>query len=220
MFVTLAGVALALVGAAMVGWGLMRQQPSPPTVPAPAAAPAPAETASESPGRGDTARSPRSTPERVEELGWSRPVRISIPKIGAASTLESLGLDADGVMTTPKNPDKAGWFAPGPPPGLIGAAVIAGHVTWDREPAVFFKLGDLRRGDRIAVDRADGVRATFAVTKTGQFGKDAFPTDAVYNQVHHAGLRLITCGGVYDEQSHRYRDNLIVWAELVDTETT
>ena len=45
-------------------------------------------------------------------------------------------------------------------------------------------------------------------------GKSQFPTHAVYGAIDHAGLRLITCGGTYDAASHRYLDNVVVFARL------
>jgi hypothetical protein len=43
-------------------------------------------------------------------------------------------------------------------------------------------------------------------------GRTAFPTDAVYGDLDHAGLRLITCGGDFDDDSGSYEDNVVVFA--------
>jgi hypothetical protein len=79
---------------------------------------------------------------------------------------------------------------------------------------VFFSLRDLGPGDTISVDRADGRAARFLVESVQQFPKDAFPTDAVYADIDHAGLRLITCGGSFDPAARSYRDNIVVFADL------
>ncbi|TDD24684.1 class F sortase [Kribbella turkmenica] len=150
-------------------------------------------------------------------LDRSEPVRIDIPRIKASSALEDLELDDAGVMTVPVDPDKAGWFTPSPTPGVIGSSVIAGHVTWNRRPVVFFRLGELRRGDRIDVAREDGTTATFTVDRIGRFAKDKFPTNEVYGASDQASLRLITCGGSYDKATRRYSDNVIVWANLTSS---
>jgi len=94
--------------------------------------------------------------------------------------------------------------------------VIAGHVTWNQAPAVFFRLGALRRGDLVRVARRNDTRAVFAVDRIATFDKTEFPTKAVFGEINHAGLRLITCGGAYDARTHRYADNVIVFASLVD----
>ena len=69
-----------------------------------------------------------------------------------------------GAMEVPDDPADAGWYRLGPPPGALGPAVIAGHVTWNQVPAVFFRLSELRPGDLVEVTRADGRVAVFEVT--------------------------------------------------------
>jgi sortase (surface protein transpeptidase) len=139
---------------------------------------------------------------------------VSIPKLGVRSRLVDLGLERNGAMEVPKDPADAGWFSGGPTPGALGPAVIAGHVTWDGAPAVFHRLGTMRRGDRVTVTREDGRAAIFTVTRVDQFSKSRFPSRRVYGAIDHAGLRLITCGGTYDAARRRYLDNVIVFAKL------
>jgi sortase (surface protein transpeptidase) len=126
-----------------------------------------------------------------------------------------LGVDGNGAMEVPQDPAEAGWYALGPPPGALGPAVIAGHVTWNQTPAVFFRLGTLRPGDRVEVARKDGVTAVFTVTRVATFPKTRFPTRSVFGSTDHAGLRLITCGGAYDSANHRYLRNVVVYARLL-----
>jgi Sortase domain len=147
-------------------------------------------------------------------LPESDPVAISIPRIGVQSRLVDLGLEPDGAMQTPGNPAEAGWFTGGPAPGALGPAVIAGHVTWNGAPEVFYRLGTMRRGDQVTVTRKDGKTAVFTVSRVAQFSKSRFPSRAVYGTLDHAGLRLITCGGTYDAARHRYLDNVVVFARL------
>jgi sortase (surface protein transpeptidase) len=146
-------------------------------------------------------------------LPESDPVAVSIPRIGVRSTLVDLGLDNKREMETP-DPAVAGWFTGGPTPGALGPAVITGHVTWDGAPAVFHRLGTLRRGDQVTVSREDGKTAVFTVSRVARFSKSRFPTRAVYGAIDHAGLRLITCGGTYDAARHKYLDNIVVFARL------
>lgn len=148
-------------------------------------------------------------------LPGADPVSLRIPGIGVATGLVDLGLDAAGVMEVPADPDEAGWYTLAPPPGALGPAVIAGHVTWNREPAVFFRLGELRRGDRVEVRRADGQTAVFEVRRVVRFDKSRFPTRTVFGPTDHAALRLITCGGRYNEGRASYDDNVVVFAALV-----
>lgn len=226
---TVAAVLLACVGATAVAVGIASQDPAPSSAPGGQAVDPPA--GSGDPPGGSPAGSPtdRKSPETndagsdgsaqapkpvVSELEYSRPVRIEIPGIGVDADLVDVGLTEDGEMEVPQVADKAAWFTPSPPPGIPGSTVISGHVTYNG-PAVFLKLGDLRRGDRVQVKRADGVNTIFEVTKIGSFPKTEFPTEAVYAQPSRSELRLITCGGEYDEVNNRYLDNVIVWGKLV-----
>ena len=128
------------------------------------------------------------------------------------SRLVPLGLEENGAMETP-DPADAGWYSRGPSPGALGPAVITGHVTWNG-PAVFYRLGTMRRGDQVSVTRKDGKTVVFTVTRVARFSKSRFPSQAVYGPIDHAGLRLITCGGTYDAARHKYRDNVVVFAKL------
>ena len=69
----------------------------------------------------------------------------------------------------------------------------------------------------VVVDRSDGTTATFRVDRVEEHAKDDFPTDEVYGDIDHAGLRLITCGGTFDEDTGDYTDNVVVFASLITT---
>ncbi|MFH8488957.1 class F sortase [Streptomyces longisporoflavus] len=175
---------------------------------APPARSAPSAEPSEEPGAG---------PDRAgsaTDLARSVPQRVSIPSLGVSSELETLGQNKDGAMTTPENPDLAGWYEPGPAPGSRGPAVIAGHVTWNGADAVFKGLKTMKAGDTIEVAREDGKTATFTVDRVEEYPKKKFPTLEVYKNIDHAGLRLITCGGEFDADRHYYANNVTVFASM------
>ena len=143
------------------------------------------------------------------------PQFIDIPAIGTTSSLIQLGLNLDGSLEVPTDFGQAGWFSGGVAPGENGPAVIAGHVDSYKGPAIFAKLDLLKPGDRIRIARADGVKVEFVVTRIDQYPKDYFPTDQVYGPTTEPELRLITCGGVFDEQTKSYKANTVVYASLV-----
>ena len=68
------------------------------------------------------------------------------------------------------------------------------------------------------VTRADGKTAVFSVEGVARYPKAQFPTQKVFGTIDHAGLRLITCGGVYDDAANRYLDNVVVFTELLRVE--
>ncbi|GAB3859444.1 hypothetical protein GCM10029963_60710 [Micromonospora andamanensis] len=47
------------------------------------------------------------------------------------------------------------------------------------------------------------------------YPKDAFPTELVYGPSDRPGLRVVTCGGQFDEATGDYPDNVIVFASLI-----
>lgn len=151
----------------------------------------------------------------ARSVAVARPVHVEMPSVGISSDLERLGLDDSGVMEAPSAWETAGWFRGGPRPGEQGPAVILGHVDSTSGPAVFYRLHDLERGDRIRVTRADGSVAVFEVDRKEQHPKARFPTADVYFPTLEPALRLVTCSGDFDRSAGSYRDNLVVFATLV-----
>lgn len=152
----------------------------------------------------------------VPSLRRSAPTRVKIPRIGVDAPLASVGVLRSGEIEVPPldRPGLAGWYRLGPSPGEQGPAVILGHVNTRRGPAVFNRLRELTRGDKVTVTRTDGSTVVFTVEATEQASKHRFPTKRVYGHVDGAALRLITCGGVLNPRSHSYTDNIIIYATL------
>jgi hypothetical protein len=154
-------------------------------------------------------------------LPRSKPVTLDIPSIDVHSTVQYLGRTADGALETPApgpHYNEAAWYRYSPTPGSLGPAILLGHVDSAADgPSVFFRLGDLGRGDHVSITRADGSIAVFKVDAISRYAKDDFPTELVYNDINHAGLRIVTCGGAFDDATGHYLDNIVVFASLVDS---
>ena len=180
------------------------------------AAPTPRPARTPGPSRAAPSKGPaRHSPGFGSFLPGSPPVGLAIPSIDVRSThIVGLGLQGDGSIEVPRDASAPGWFTPGPSPGQLGPAVIAGHVDSTTGPAVFYRLGELRPGDRINVTRADRSVATFSIDRVVTFKKDDFPTRAVYGATTRAELRLITCGGSYDDDTG-YDSNTVAFAHLI-----
>jgi sortase (surface protein transpeptidase) len=151
-------------------------------------------------------------------LPASDPVRMQIPTLGVTSSIIQLGLEDDGSLEVPAGAYPVGWYEGGPTPGQLGPSVLAGHVDWEGERGAFYGLRELRPGDTAVIDRADGTAVTFRVDRVEEHPKEEFPTEDVYGDIEHAGLRLITCGGAFDEDTGDYQDNVIVFASLVSAD--
>ncbi len=152
-------------------------------------------------------------------LNPASPGRLQIPALGVSTTVVGLGLNADGSLQVPGNFSQAGWYRASPTPGALGPAVVVGHVDSAASgPAVFYRLAELRPGDGITIQRADGSTAVFTVIGVREYPKDHFPTGLVYANTSDAALRLITCGGGFDAVSGHYRDNIVVFATLTGSQ--
>ncbi|MEU0757333.1 class F sortase, partial [Streptomyces albogriseolus] len=161
---------------------------------------APSADASTGPAEGGSAASasPAERPPR-KHLPRSAPTRLVIPSIGVNAPFTALDTDSEGRLEAPPANDTnlVGWYARGVSPGELGTAIIAGHVDTKTSAAVFARLGELEKGDRFQVRRADGTRATFVVDEAESFEKDDFPNERVYADTPDAQVRLITCAGAY-----------------------
>jgi hypothetical protein len=148
-------------------------------------------------------------------LPRSVPVLVRIPAIGVDAPIIPLGLDAGGGVAVPSlsTPFLTSWYDLGSAPGEDGPAVLLGHVDAAAVgPAVFYKLGDLVSGDLVYVARKDRWTAIFRVTAVALYPEQSFPSHEVYGDTPGPTLRLVTCGGDFDQQSHHYLDRTVVFA--------
>ncbi|MER5943161.1 class F sortase [Streptomyces sp. NPDC001928] len=157
-------------------------------------------------------------PDGPRPLPRSRATRLAIPYISVDSPLMDLHLDSERRLPAPPEdkPNLVGWYADGPSPGEQGTAIAVGHLDTDTGPAVFGGLGELKRGKRIEIRRADGRTAVYKVDAIKTYEKDKFPNREVYGARARPELRLITCGGNYNRRTG-YTGNVVVYAHLTAT---
>ena len=161
--------------------------------------------------------SPLPTPRGPEATGLGPlelPVRVRIPSIGVDAPIETVGIEADGTMGTPKSFSDVGWYGYGPTPGQAGESVLAGHVDSVHGPAVFWSLKDLKPGDKIDVVLFDGGTRHFVVDGSGTYPSGAAPISSIFSWDGPPRLSVITCGGIFDRSVHAYDHRLIIYARL------
>jgi hypothetical protein len=205
-------VVLAVLGSVTTAMGVRTEDGLPPPPPAPEPS-SPLEEGTNPPPPPPSRAVSRG--KTKTGMGYAEPVRLDIPAIELRSAVVPIGLRRDGTIDVPplRADAPAGWYQHAPSPGQVGAAVLVGHVDTAREgPAVFYRLRELKRGDAIAVRRADKTVAEFVVTRVTTHPKNDFPSDEVYGSVGGPELRLITCGGVFDRSRGSYRSNVVVFA--------
>jgi hypothetical protein len=203
------------LGVALISNGALSQDPPPqPT----------AAQAFPSSGLGTAHRAPVPVPVPAAKtapmvMAPSAPKRVRIPALHVDAPLTGLGLDKDGHLTAPPENDRnlAGWYQGGITPGTTGTAVLAGHVDTHKGPAVFYGLGALKKGDLVEVDRTDRTTAVFTIDAIEVYSAEDFPSRKVYARAARPELRVITCGGGFDQAKQEYLGNVVVFAHLTGT---
>ena len=177
-----------------------------------AAAPPPARP---SPAPDKAAAEPVFT--AVREVPRSQvPVRLRIASLGIDAPVGPVGKAADGTVEVPTRWEDVGWFDGGARPGEEGPSVLLGHVDSKAGPAVFARLPQAPPGTVVEVVGDGGQVTRWRVERTEQHPKTRFPTEAVYLPALRPELRLVTCGGEFDRSTGHYRDNVVVYASLVE----
>ena len=110
------------------------------------------------------------------------PARISIPALDVRARVVAVGRADDGSIAVPtQDPvSTAGWYQDGVTPGQPGTAVIVGHVDTKTQAAVFARLSDLDKGDRIEITNRSGKVVSFAVDSIQRTPKTAFPAQTIF----------------------------------------
>ncbi len=157
-----------------------------------------------------------SQPVLPKGLPRSVPTYLRIPKINLSTSLQPVGLAANGTLEVPADFHIAGWYQRSPSPGEIGPAILDGHVDNVKGLGIFWYLRELQPGDIIEVDRNDGLTIKFNIDAVKQYPQDQVPINDVYGNISYAGIRLITCGGVFNRQTRHYTDNIVVFGTLIN----
>ncbi|MFD7856346.1 class F sortase [Streptomyces microflavus] len=163
-------------------------------------------------------------PPAREPLDGAAPRSVEVPSVGIDARVVPRGLDKDGAIDPPPYdlPQTAGWYGKGTEPGAEGPALIVGHVDTETEPAVFYGLSAVQPGEKVRVVRDDGSVAEFTVDDVQVVTRERFDAEKAYGPRvdGRAELRLITCGGKYDEKSRSYTANVVVSAYLTGAKGT
>ncbi|WP_204291022.1 class F sortase [Micromonospora gifhornensis] len=143
------------------------------------------------------------------------PVRLRIPAIDVTARVDPVGVDRrTGEFDVPPSVDQVGWYRYGP--GLAaetGSVVIAGHVdSAEQGRGAFYRLRDLAPGDTLTATGDDGVERTYRVVAREEYDKTKIPLARYFARDGRPRLTLITCGGPFDAEARRYRDNIVVTA--------
>ena len=151
-----------------------------------------------------------AVPEEIEPR--PRPVGLEIDSIDVSRyPVRAVGLEESGELEVPDETE-IGWYRYGATAGRPGATVLAAHVSWNDTTGPFFRLGTVEPGDRIQVALDNGDVRDYEVTERTMYDKDELPRDRIWRNTGPETLVLITCGGDFNPEIRRYRQNIVVYA--------
>ncbi|MEU5256907.1 class F sortase [Streptomyces longwoodensis] len=178
---------------------------------APAAEP---DAASTAPGAAGTATGAGASRSPAARAPLAAPTRLLLPRLDLSAAVDPVGVADDGTVVVPGDPRRVGWYRFSPRPGASGgSSVIVGHVdSDDRGLGVLVALAEVRAGDRVGVERADGSRVDYRVVSRRTVAKEALAASGAFRTEGPAVLTLVTCTGPYLPDQGGYRNNLVVTA--------
>lgn len=148
-----------------------------------------------------------------EDVGISRPARITIPAIGVDGPVLEMRLGPDGLWDAESIIGEVGHLQGTPLPGEDGNAALAAHVTVPGGAYGPFKdLEALEPGNAVSIWSRDGTLYNFEVTENKEVLATAIE---VLNPTAEPTLTLITCSG-WDHNQETYLERIVVTARLTE----
>jgi sortase (surface protein transpeptidase) len=135
-----------------------------------------------------------------------------IPALGVDGPVLPVGVNAENELDVPPDAGSLVWYRHGPVPGGRGSAVIAGHLNWNGVTGLFAELATTPVGAEVTVGFTDGSQRAFRVTEVELVPKPALSVNGVFARDGERVLRLVTCGGEFDDAVNSYRSNVVVTA--------
>ena len=142
------------------------------------------------------------------------PVRLRLPRLHIDAAVLPVSVGPDGLLGVPANPRQLGWWSGSAGPGLAtGSVVIDGHVdSATLGLGALFRLREARPGDEVVLENAKGESTEYTVLARRSHAKTSLPVAEVFATDVPPRLVLLTCGGAFDQGTHHYADNIVVYA--------
>ncbi len=146
------------------------------------------------------------------------PIRIKIPQLNVDAPVIPVGLTASGAMDAPHTITEVGWYSGSVRPGMIGTAVMDGHVAQIRggiatQPGVFSRLNELHVGDVFQIVDDRGETISFVVRESRLFDPSSDTTALFTSADGKAHLNIITCDGSWDPIAASFSQRLVILAD-------
>jgi len=153
----------------------------------------------------------------------SQPRYISIPKLNARKVrVQKVALDANNLISMPKNIHDTGWFDKSATPGQgYGAVLINGHSTGSSKSGPFAKLGTLQPSDTVTIERGDGKKFSYVVVENMSMPLEEVNATGMKKMMlpyddNKEGLSLITTAGKWVPKIQQFDHRIMLRAVIVD----
>lgn len=149
------------------------------------------------------------------QVAPDQPRYISIPAISVSAIVKPTGVSADNQIMSPTNVYETGWYNGSTKPGQAGAMLVSGHVSSWQTSGVFYDLKLLQPGDQITIERGDGAKFIYTVSKSETYDAGNVDMEAAMSPIdpNKPGLNLITCAGKVIEGTNEFDKRIVVFAE-------
>ena len=158
---------------------------------------------------------------REHTVPADHPRYLTIERLGVRNArILSVGLTSDNKMGVPKGIYDVGWYNKSGKPGSGGTLLLDGHNGGPTQAGVFKKLDKLKNGDKIIVERGDGVKYTYEVTENKTMSVEQANTYMGMMQkspvAGKESISLITCTGEWTNTRRTYLSRAMVRAVIVE----
>ena len=154
--------------------------------------------------------------EAPEPSDANPPTRLAVPELGIDAAVVSMDMGQDGSLPTPDSSKLVAWYSYGARLGEGGNAVLAGHVDWNREIGVFWRLSEAQPGQTITLSGEKGRAYDYRIEWARDYPAESLAALAALRpEGGVATVTLFTCSGRFDVAKRAYEDRRVVRAVLV-----
>lgn len=137
-----------------------------------------------------------------------------VGSVGIKAEVDAVGVEDDGQMELPPDPDRLGWYRFGPAPqDRAGSIVLGGHLdSVEYGTGQLARLREIAVGDSVDLVTSEGAEFRYRVATVRSLPRADVELEALFRRSGEPELALVTCGGAYDPERGGYQENLVVTA--------
>lgn len=163
-------------------------------------------------------------PTTVSNQAWAahtapadQPRYLYLPSIGIQSRVDSVGINSNGNIDSPKNANDSAWYDGSAKPGKDGQVFINGHKSYSSSySSAFDKLDQIQVGDQIIIENGNGDKFTYKVVSSQTLPTSKVDMNKALNVPDNAkqGVTLMTYTGKYNYREQSAEQRVVVYAVL------